>query len=281
MDIPKFSFIGGDLRSAAACQYLCARGIPADTYLLENAGLPCPSASSFPVADCYVLGLPASSDGTFLYTPLSRQRLLLSDFFPLLPAGAAVFGGRLSPDVLALSSSHGVRIEDYADREDFRIRNAVPTAEGALEIALRELPVTLAGARVLIVGYGRITRALIPMLTALGSRVSVASRRPDHRAWIENEHLEALSIDSLSAHLSTVDLIINTAPALIFDEALLSFVAPGTLLLDLASRPGGVDEEKAAARGLSVICAPGLPGKCAPVTAGRIIGDTVYSMAGR
>jgi len=50
------------------------------------------------------------------------------------------------------------------------------------------------------------------------------------------------------------------------------------LILDLASKPGGVDLGAAGKLGLTVIWALSLPDKVAPVTAGAAIRDTVYNM---
>ncbi|MEG2989378.1 MAG: dipicolinate synthase, partial [Oscillospiraceae bacterium] len=56
----------------------------------------------------------------------------------------------------------------------------------------------------------------------------------------------------------------------------LSELRPGALVIDLASKPGGVDFEAATRLGVHVIWALSLPGKVAPVTAGAAIRDTVY-----
>ena len=49
-------------------------------------------------------------------------------------------------------------------------------------------------------------------------------------------------------------------------------------ILDLASKPGGVDLRAAGELGLTVIWALSLPGKVAPVTAGAAIKSTIYNM---
>ena len=51
-----------------------------------------------------------------------------------------------------------------------------------------------------------------------------------------------------------------------------------SLIIDLASKPGGVDFESARELGVKVIWALSLPGKVAPVTAGIIIKDTITNM---
>ena len=48
-----------------------------------------------------------------------------------------------------------------------------------------------------------------------------------------------------------------------------------SLIIDLASRPGGVDHETAAKLNRRVVWALGLPAKAAPMTAGEIIARTV------
>ena len=55
------------------------------------------------------------------------------------------------------------------------IANAVPTAEGAVQLAMEELPITLHGARVLVVGFGRVGKLTAHRFRALGARVSVAA----------------------------------------------------------------------------------------------------------
>ena len=50
------------------------------------------------------------------------------------------------------------------------------------------------------------------------------------------------------------------------------------LVIDLASKPGGVDFKAASELGVKVVWALGLPGKVAPISAGRIIADTVMNI---
>ena len=97
----------------------------------------------------------------------------------------------------------------------------MPTAEGAIQLAMEELPITLHGARVLVIGYGRLGRVLADRLAGLKARVSVA---------------------------------------------------------DLASKPGGVDFDAAARLGVKAFWALSLPGKVAPVTAGKSIKTTIYNI---
>ena len=67
-------------------------------------------------------------------------------------------------------------------------------------------------------------------------------------------------------------------PALIFDEHILSKIGQKSIIIDLASMPGGVDFESAAPLDIKTIRALALPGKVAPKTAGEIIKKIIYRL---
>ena len=52
----------------------------------------------------------------------------------------------------------------------------------------------------------------------------------------------------------------------------------GSLLIDLASKPGGVDIEEAGNAGVKTIWALSLPGKVAPISSGEIIARTILNI---
>ena len=106
--------------------------------------------------------------------------------------------------------------------------------------------------------------------------MTVSARSFRDLAWIEAYGYCAEHTDQLAGWLCSYDLIINTVPAQVLGEAALEDVSSDCLIIDLASRPGGVDFESAAALGLKVIWALSLPGKVAPLSSGQIIRDTVY-----
>ena len=175
-----------------------------------------------------------------------------------------------------MAEERGLLLRDYFAREELAILNAVPTAEGAIQIAMEELPITLHEARVLVVGFGRVGRALAPRLQALGARVTVAARRYEQRSLAQSMGLGTERADRLPDWLCGYDLVVNTAPARVLGVEELSALKEGALVIDLASKPGGVDMAGAAALGVRVVWALSLPGKVAPVSAGRYIMDTVY-----
>ena len=143
---------------------------------------------------------------------------------------------------------------------------------------MEELPVTIHGCRALVIGFGRLGKALAPRLRGLGAKAWTAARSPHQRALAESMGLEAESLRALPEWLCAFDLVVNTVPAPVLGAAELSALKEGAVVIDLASRPGGVDFAAAEKLGVKAIHALSLPGKEAPVTAGRYIRDTVYHM---
>ena len=71
-------------------------------------------------------------------------------------------------------------------------------------------------------------------------------------------------------------MIFNTAPSTVLTGALLRQMRPDSLIIELASPPGGIDREVARQIGRNILDAPGLPGIVAPQTAATAIFDGIY-----
>ena len=174
---------GGDLRQLTAAESLSTSGQVTVTGFDRFGTLPdCLTATEHiqdlpHMLDALILPMPVTQDGCFLYTPFWSNALRLSALLPLVRPEGIVLGGRLTEQIRTQIESAGLRAADYAAEETFALRNAVPTAEGAIQIAMQELPVVLHGLPCLILGAGRVSRALQTRLRALGAAVTVAARR--------------------------------------------------------------------------------------------------------
>lgn len=219
---------------------------------------------------CVVLPVPALDENGMIAAPLGGGTIDPAEISAALDDGAVIFAGKADQRLVELFP--GADIVDYMEREELSLLNAIPTAEGAVRIALEELPVTLSGLSVLIVGMGRIGTALTGILRGFGADVTVAVRSAKAAAKVRIAGAKPVCTKNIGHDYK---LVFNTAPELIFDAGLLEQFSTDTLFIDLASRPGGFDFDAAAALGRHVIWALGLPGKSAPITAGEIIAGTI------
>ena len=278
-----FAVIGGDLRYVYLAGKLTENGYKTIAVGFDNTDLPpcvagCTDASqAIALSEAVILPMPVSTDAKTVQAPFSRLCIPLEQIYAAVRREQYVFGGGVSDDIAAAFERRDITVYDYLKREELSVANAVPTAEGAIQLAMEELPVTINGAHCLIVGYGRIGKVLSRLLISLGADVTVAARSCEARAWAEASGCRVMHTDDLF-RCPPMDAVFNTVPRMILDKRVLAGFDRRTLVVDLASRPGGVDFDAAAALHVKTVWALSLPGRVAPKTAANIIGTTVMNI---
>lgn len=277
---------GGDERQVRLARLLLGDGHCVRLLGLDRVGAPegarCFEAAGAAIAgaDCVILPLPAMGRRGYLNTPLAGRDYELAELFADAAPGQLFCGGMLRGETRLMAESAGVRLIDYYEREELLALNSAATAEGAIAELLTDTERILCRRRVLILGWGRIAKALAPRLAALGAIVTAAARKPGDLAWIRAQGYAAADIRALGGNLGGFELVINTVPALVLTAARLAELEPDTLILDLASKPGGTDFEAARAFGIRARLAPGLPGRWSPETAAEAVRLAVYNIIG-
>ena len=100
--------------------------------------------------------IPFVSENGFISAPLSKNKTTVSEVIEKIDENSIFIAGKLPDSVKKQLESKKVTHVDIVEREELMVLNAVPTAEGAVHILIKELPMTLMDSRILIVGYGRI-----------------------------------------------------------------------------------------------------------------------------
>lgn len=163
-------------------------------------------------------------------------------------------------------------------RDDVAIYNAIPTAEATLQLAIEHTDRTVHGSDVAVLGFGRVGFTVARLFHLVGANVTVYVRKPSDIARITEMGMNPHLINELGNHIEHCDIVINTIPHLVIDENIINAMNANTLIIDLASHPGGVDFEFAKEKAIKTLHALGLPGKTAPKTAGEIIANTIISL---
>jgi len=288
----KIGILGGDKRLCAVSAFFEKDGFECAAWGMENVSSELQSRnivktldwqSTLSGADAVILPLPITTDGvrlncnqnlyqSNLYVPRLTEILDNTDKATLL------FGGKIPQQIHRLASERKLKLIDYYEFEEFQIKNAVPTAEGAIALAIKETPMTLFGSKAAIVGYGRIGRTLSLKLIALGCKVTCIARSKKDLAWAECDGCDVIKLNKYAEIPERFDIIFNTVPHVIFNNELIDKLPKNQLFIDLASLNGGIDVKSAEKRGIRVIKALSLPGKCSPITAGKIIYDSIKEL---
>ena len=275
----KLAVLGGDGRQKYLISALGEMGYTVSAYGVNDGSVPnCDTlAAALDGAYAAVLPFPLTPDGVFLNASCETCNVRLTDLFYEMSAQGikTAFGGGVKDGVLKIAQTCGVTLTDYGKDENVLVKNALCTAEGAIEIALRELTVNLHGSASAVIGYGRIGSLITSRLKALGSAVTVIARREESLSLAECNGAKAVSLSAFTDAPEKYDVIFNTVPTPLLNKNVLGRLCADTLIIDLASAPGGVDRAEAEALGLKVIWALSLPGKTSPQSAALIIAEAV------
>ncbi len=145
-------------------------------------------------------------------------------------------------------------------------------------MAIQHTDFTIHGANCMVLGMGRTGFTMVRALQGLGARVKVGVRRAEDAARAVEMGWKPFMTRDLADETQGVDLIFNTIPSMIITAQILSKLPQATVIIDLASAPGGCDFRFAEKRGITTMLAPGLPGIVAPKTAGAIIANTLVQL---
>ncbi len=205
----------------------------------------------------------------------SQEMYLTEELMAALPKQATVFTGMAKPYLRSLCANADIVLVELLDRDDVAIYNSIPTAEGAIMMAIQNSDITIHGSSCMVLGFGRTGFTLARTLHGMGAHVKVGIHRPEYYARAHEMGLSPFYTSELISHASKTDFVFNTIPSLIITPQVIANLPHRALIIDLASKPGGTDFRFAEKRGVKAMLAPGLPGIVAPKTAGRIMADTI------
>ncbi len=167
---------------------------------------------------------------------------------------------------------------DLNKREDFTYLNAIPTAEGAIELAIKESEKSLAYSSALITGFGHVGKILADRIKRLFKNVTIAARSPHDLSYAQALGYETINIYELSDQIHRFDTIFQTVPSLIIGKKEICYMKDTAIVIELSSGSVGTDTKYTKEAGCRVIDAPALPTRVAPVTAGEILTKCVLSI---
>lgn len=203
-------------------------------------------------------------DAVLLKLPRSE---VSEDEADLLPRGQHVICGQTDAAFDCLAARRGWRLHRILEDDTFAKENALLTAEGALYAAMSARDAAIRGSHCIVIGYGRIGRALTKLLRGLDARVTVAARRPESR----KEAGGGIPLTLLSRAFQEADVVFNTVPAPILTESRLSFLPASSLYIELAGPPYGLQPEKAKKAHAAYLLESGVPARYCPRSAGRLL----------
>jgi len=280
------AFIGGDARQLEVIRRLTELDATVTLIGFDNLKQTFDGAThaemteeAFENADAVLLPVVGTDDeGKIEGIFTSKELRLTSECLGRLPKHAKVYAGMAKPYLRNLCEQHGIALVELLERDDVAIYNSIPTAEGALMLAMQHTDITIHGSTAVVLGFGRTGMTMARALQGLGAKVLVGVRREEHYARAYEMGFEPFHTAQLQSKVVGADLLFNTVPSPIVTASVIAALPPRAVIIDLASKPGGTDFRFAERRGVKAMLAPGLPGIVAPKTAGRIIASVVSQL---
>lgn len=208
------------------------------------------------------------------YFPMGQIQIPKT-MFTHLSKQAVIFSGTANDFLRSICVKNQRELIVLFELESVAILNALPTAEATLQLAMEETKRTIHEQTVLVTGFGRVAQAIANLFQAVGAKVYIAARQQADLATANIRGYHTTTFDRLKYVVQNVNICINTVPHLIFTNKLIKQMSRKTVIIDIASQPGGTDFQEAYNFGIKAIHALGLPGKTAPVTAGEIIAKPI------
>ena len=213
-------------------------------------------------SEIVVLPIPFTKDKKTINMPLSNRNIRIQELVYYLE-NKTIFAGNIPEDIQEILKEKQNEVIDFMQKEEFAVLNAIPTAEAIIEIILKNTNKILQGSHCLILGFGRIGKVLAHKLQGLSVDVTCMITNEIEKAWAVAYGYEITTIQKLQnyyAKIKQYDIIINTIPKIIFKEELKE-IKKETLVIDLASKPYGIDRKIVEEENINFIEALGLPRK--------------------
>lgn len=282
----RYLVLGGDLRNVKLAGMLADDGNRVYSFgqdrsdeILDDGRIEkCTSLKTAMEKAQVIIGpVPFSSNEDFINAPFAHDKIMIDDLMKT-NKGKIFISGSIKDDLKKKLDEKYMEVIDIMKRDDLAILNTIATAEGTIEVAIKNTDKILQGSRVLILGFGRVGKIVANKFSKMSALVTCAARKVSDLAWIKAYGYNSLNINDMLYDLKEFDIIINTVPQTILRERELKHIDAEALIIDLASSPGGIDGKIAKSMGLNFIWALALPGRIAPSSSAKFIKDTVYTI---
>lgn len=173
-----------------------------------------------------------------------------------------------------------LKFYEYMADDAIAYKNSVATAEGVIAETIIRSDININGSNCLITGYGRCAGIIADRFKALNSNVTIIERTGHKRAQARAYGYNAIDFnpDNSSDYyndFNKYDYVINTVPQMVVDKHMLERFNRNVTIIDIASKPGGVDYDYCKKNNINAVNALGLPGKYSPKTSAGILYEVI------
>lgn len=227
------------------------------------------------IESIFVLPIPVSK----LNKDTALKEKLKEELINPEGGSCSVFGGVLDQEWKSFLEEKKITYWDFMKLPEVVEGNGWITAEATVAEVLQHGERSIQGQKVLVTGYGCCGRKIAEVFSVLGADVYVAARRKEVRLQVERDGYQAFSFPEIMEYMGDVNTVINTVPAMVITEDIIRRMSKETLIIDIASKPGGTDFEAAQRHGIKARLALGLPGIYTTTSSAELLKNAILKYA--
>lgn len=126
-------------------------------------------------ADVIIAPIPFTKDGIKITGEIITCKELLNEL--ISRKDVILISGAIPKNIKNELEAEKIAYFDIMENDSMSINNAIPTAEGAINVAINNTKFTLHGANVLVLGFGRVGKVLAQKLQGMGANVYCEARK--------------------------------------------------------------------------------------------------------
>lgn len=206
---------------------------------------------------------------TIVFSPAKK---FTKDEIEKLPKNINIVCGNLSGEYLKILSTKKIKVKNLMQDEIFTVKNANLTAEGVLAIILEKTDKSIFDCKVLILGGGRIAKAMCLLLKSLSVEYAIVSFNPIKFPSYYTLSNKCYYRKGFLRDIDKFDVIVNTIPASIVDDEIISKINPKTIFIETASVKC-LDDTKELK--FNYLFSPALPQRYSAYSAGKLVFESI------
>jgi len=149
----------------------------------------------------------------------SAQPIVLNkEVLQAIPARVPLIIGWARPALKSVAEKLGILLVETITLNEITILNSIPSAEGAIQMAMEATTITIHGSESFVLGLGRTGWTLARMLKGIGAHVTGVARKPSDLARADEMGFQAVHLADLEDKIGRAEIIFNTVPHLILDR---------------------------------------------------------------
>ena len=274
--LKNISFAGGDLRNVYMANYFATHGFDVYTYglshdLLNNCHNIFSIEELISTSRIVVFPIPVSKNGSQLNIGVHDNKVNIKMLPSLLTKKHIIFGGKFPNSIIKHCHDNEIPVYDFLKNESISVLNSIATAEGAIAKAIQLGDINLHKSKCLVLGYGKCGKTIAMKLKGLDAFVTVSARNPIQLSNAYTDGFNNLQLKHLKENINHFNFIFNTIPNCILTPSVLDNVNKNTIIIDIASYPGGVDFDYANSLNIKNELYLGIPGKISPKSSAEIL----------